>query len=61
MVPPDSEIVAPVSIRSPENIPPGCCSMIEPNSTITESYGVVVGRSLVDTSDCDGFGDKPGF
>ena len=35
---PDSEIVAPVSIRSPADIPLGHCSMIEPNSTITESY-----------------------
>ena len=51
VVPPDSEIVAPVSIRSPADIPPGRCSMIKPNSTITESYGVVVSRTLVDTSD----------
>ena len=45
MVPPDSDIMAPVSIRTPA----GHCSMIEPNSTITESYGVVVGCTLVDT------------
>ena len=50
MVPPDSEIVALVSIRSPVGIPLGRCSMIEPNSTITVSYVVVVCRTLVDTS-----------
>ena len=50
IVPPDSEIVAPVFIRSPAGIPPCRCSMIEPTSEITESYGVLVGRTLVDTS-----------
>ena len=50
VVPPDSEIVTPVSIRSPEGIPPGRCSLIKPDSTITEYYGVLVGRTLVDTS-----------
>ena len=50
VVPPDSEIVVPVSIQSPPGIPPGRCSMIEPDSTITESYGVLVGPTLVDTS-----------
>ena len=37
-MPPDSEFVAPVSI-------------IEPDFDITENYGVLVGRTLVDTSD----------
>ena len=46
VVPPDSEIVAPISIRFPAGIPPGRCSMTEPDSTITESYGVLVGRTL---------------
>ena len=50
VVPPDSEIVAPVSIRSPAGIPPGHCPMIEPTSEIMESYGVLDGRTLVDTS-----------
>ena len=51
MVPPDSEIVASVSIRSLAGIPLGRCSMIEPDSTIREGYGVVVGHTLVDSSD----------
>ena len=40
----------PVSIRSLAGIPPGHCSLIEPDMTITENYGVLVGRTLVDTS-----------
>ena len=48
---PDSEIVAPVSIRSPSGIQPGRCSLIEPKISITESYGVLVGRILVDVSE----------
>ena len=47
----DSEIVAPVSIRSPSGIQPGRCSLIEPKIAITESYGVLVGRILVDASE----------
>ena len=42
--------MAPVLIRSPAGIPPGRCSMIDPDSTITENYGVLVSRTLVDTS-----------
>ena len=49
-MPPDSEIMAPVSIRSPAGIPPGRCSIIEPDS-FTETYGVLVGHTLVDMSD----------
>ena len=51
VMPPDIEIVAPVSIHFPLGIPPGRCSLIEPELDITESYGVLVGRILVDTSD----------
>ena len=59
VVPPDSDIVTPVSIRTPAVH----CSMIEPNSTITESYGVVVGCTLVDTSNwsAKGLVINPGF
>ena len=49
-VAPDSEIVAPVSIRSLTGIPRGRCSMIESHLTITENYGLLVGRTLVNTS-----------
>ena len=48
---PDSEMVAQVSIWSPSGIPPGRCSLIEPDLDIMESYGVLVGRTLVDVSD----------
>ena len=52
VMPPDSEIVvAPMSIRSTSGIPPGWCSMIEPDLDITESYGVLVGHTLVDALD----------
>ena len=51
VIPPDSENVALVSIRSLSGIPPGRCSLIELELDITESYGVLVGRTLVDTSD----------
>ena len=47
-VPPDSEIVAPVSIRSPAGIPLG--SLIEPDTAITETYAVLVGHTMFDTS-----------
>ena len=50
VVPPDSEIVVPVSIWSSAGIPSGRCSMIELDSTITENYSVLVGSTLVDTS-----------
>ena len=38
------------SIRTPAGAPPGRCALIEPVSVITESYGVLIGRTLVDTS-----------
>ena len=48
VMPPDSEMVSSVSIRSPSGIPPGRYSMIEPDLDITERYGVLAGRTLVD-------------
>ena len=39
-----------VTIWSPAGIPPGHCSLIEPDKTIAENYDVVVSRTLVDTS-----------
>ena len=48
VLPPDSEIVALVSIRSSSGIQPGRCSLIEPKIALTEDYGVLVGRTLVD-------------
>ena len=50
VLPPDSEIVAPVSVRSPSGVRPGQCSLIEPCMTLTDDYGVLVGRTLVDAS-----------
>ena len=47
VLPPDSEVVAPLSIR----VQPGRCSLIEPYIALTESYGVLVGRTLVDASE----------
>ena len=49
-MPPYGAIVVPDLIRSPAGIPPGRCSMIEPDSTITENYGVLVCHILVDMS-----------
>ena len=50
VLPPDSEIVTPVSVRSASNIQPGSCSLVEPSGGLMEDYGVVVGRTLVDAS-----------
>ena len=47
---PDSEIVAPISVRSALSVRPGSCSLVEPAWELTEEYGVVVGRTLVDAS-----------
>ena len=41
--------MASVSIRSLAGIPPCRCSLIEPDTTIRENYGVLVSRTLVDT------------
>ena len=40
-----------MSIRSPSGIQPGWCSLIESKIAITKSYGVLVGRILVDASE----------
>ena len=50
VLPLDSEVVAPVSVCSPSGIRPGHCSLVEPCMTLTEDYGVFVGRTLVDAS-----------
>ena len=50
VLPPDSEIIAPVSVRSPSGIRPGSCSLVEPSGKVMEDYGVVVGCTLVDAS-----------
>ena len=50
VLPPDSEVVAPVSVWTASSIRPGPCSLMEPCMTLTEDYGVLVGRTLVDTS-----------
>ena len=42
--------MAPVSIRSSSGVQPGRYSLIEPNIALTEDYGVLVDRTLVDTS-----------
>ena len=49
VLPPDSEIVALLWI--PSGIQPGRCSLIEPQIAPTESYGVLVGRTLADVSE----------
>ena len=46
VLPPDSEIVAPISVRSPSGVRPGSCSLVEPS----RDYGVMVGHTLVDAS-----------
>ena len=50
VLPPDSEIVALVSIRSSSGVQPGRCSLIEPKIALKEDYDVLVGRTLVDAS-----------
>ena len=51
VLPPDSEIVAPMSIHSPSGVHPGWCSLFELQIAVIESYGVLVGRTLVDASE----------
>ena len=48
VLPPDSEIVAQFSVRSPSGVRLGSCSLVEPSMSLTEEYGVVVGHTLVD-------------
>ena len=51
VLPPDSEIVAPFSVRSPSGVWLVSCSLVEPSRSLTEEYGVVVvGHTLVDAS-----------
>ena len=50
VLPPDSEIIAPVSVRSASGVQPGPCSLVEPSRGLTEDYSVVVGCTLVDAS-----------
>ena len=50
LLPPDSEIVVPISVRSPSCVRLGSCSLVEPSSGLTKEYGVVVGHTLVDAS-----------
>ena len=50
VLPPDSEIVAPFSVRSPSAVRLGSCSLVEPSRDLMEKYGVVVGHTLVDAS-----------
>ena len=51
MIPPDSEIVAKLSVSG---IRPHGCALVEPARCLTEEYGVVVGHTLVDTSSSSG-------
>ena len=50
VLPPDSEVVAPVSVRSASGIRSGPCFLVEPCMDLTEDYGVIVGHTLVDAS-----------
>ena len=48
MLPPDNEVVAPVSVRYSSGIRPGPCSLMEPCMTLKGNYGVLVVCTLVD-------------
>ena len=50
VLPPDSEVVAPVSVRSPSGIRPEPCSLVEPRMTLMEDHGILMGRTWVDAS-----------
>ena len=50
VLPPDSEIVAPVSVQSVSGVRPAPCSLVEPCMGLTEDYGVIVGHTLIDAS-----------
>ena len=50
VLPRDSEVVAPVSVRSSSGIRPGPCSLMEPCRSLMDDYGVLVGRTLVDAT-----------
>ena len=51
VIPPDSEIVANLSVSG---IRPNGCALVEPSKCLTEEYGVVVGHTLVDASSGSG-------
>ena len=50
VLPPDTWIVAPVSVRSASGIRPASCSLVEPCMGLTEDYGVIVGHTLIAAS-----------
>ena len=50
VLPPDSEVVAPVSVRSASGMRPGPCSMVEPCMDLNQNYEVIVGHTLADAS-----------
>ena len=58
-MPPDSEIVAPVSIRSRREFSRG--GALSPTLDITESYGVLVGHTVVDEFDWSDVVALPSF
>ena len=45
VLPPDSEIVTPVSVQSASGVRPAPCSLVEPCMGFTEDYGVIVGHA----------------
>ena len=47
---PDSEIVAPVRVRSASGIQPAPCLLVEPCMDLTEEYDVIVAHTLIDAS-----------
>ena len=61
VLPPDNEVVAPVSVCSLSGIRPGPCSLVDSCMTLTEDYGVLVGRTLVDASSCSASVLMPSF
>ena len=50
VLPPDSKIVAPVSVQSASGVRPGPCLLVKPCMGLMEDYGVIVGHTLVDAS-----------
>ena len=52
VLPPDSEIVAPVRVRTAPGVQPVPCLLVEPCMDLTEDYGVIVAHTLIDASSC---------
>ena len=50
VLPPDSEIVAPVRVRTASGVRPAPCLLVEPCMDLTEDYGVIVVHMLIDAS-----------